>query len=103
MMRSHHPGSGFVLLAVFLAGMIATAQGQPEPTLALLAAEHVLSSSVVYPNSPRSMSSVLTVISPVWIARSFVRQRNGSASSRWNSSQWRSASWASPCWMGRST
>ena len=35
-MRSHHPGSGFVLLAVFLAGMIATAQGQPEPTLALL-------------------------------------------------------------------
>ena len=36
MMRSHHPGSGFVLLAVFLAGMIATAQGQPEPTLALL-------------------------------------------------------------------
>jgi ABC-type amino acid transport substrate-binding protein len=36
MMRSHHPSSGFVLLAVFLAGMIATAQGQPEPTLALL-------------------------------------------------------------------
>ena len=36
MMRSHHLGSGFVLLAVFLAGMIATAQGQPEPTLALL-------------------------------------------------------------------
>ena len=36
MMSSHHLGSGFALLAVFLAVMIATAQGQPEPTLALL-------------------------------------------------------------------
>jgi ABC-type amino acid transport substrate-binding protein len=37
MMRSHRLGYGCVLLlAVFLAGMIATAQGQPEPTLALL-------------------------------------------------------------------
>jgi ABC-type amino acid transport substrate-binding protein len=37
MTRSNHPGFGCVLLlAVFLAGMIATAQGHPEPTLALL-------------------------------------------------------------------
>ena len=37
MMRSHHLASGCVLLlAAFLTGMIATAQAQPEPTLALL-------------------------------------------------------------------
>src|SRR5262245_44336618 len=37
MMRSHHPSSGRVLLlAVCFFGMIATAQGQPELTLALL-------------------------------------------------------------------
>jgi ABC-type amino acid transport substrate-binding protein len=36
MMRSRHLGSGCVLLAIFLAGMIATAQGQSEPTLATL-------------------------------------------------------------------
>ena len=36
MMRSHHLGFGRVLLAVCLVGMIAIAQGQSEPTLALL-------------------------------------------------------------------
>jgi len=36
-MRSHYLGSGgLLLLTVFLTGMIATAQPQPEPTLALL-------------------------------------------------------------------
>ena len=35
-MRSHHLGFGCVLLVVCLGGMIAIAQGQPEPTLALL-------------------------------------------------------------------
>jgi len=35
-MRSHHLGSGCVLLAISLAGMIATAYGQSEPTLATL-------------------------------------------------------------------
>src|SRR5678815_1071941 len=36
MMKSHHLGFGCVLLVVCLVGMIAIAQGQPEPTLALL-------------------------------------------------------------------
>ena len=36
MMRSHHLGFGCVLLAIFLAGMVATAQGQSEPTLDVL-------------------------------------------------------------------
>ena len=37
MVRSHRLGFGCVLLlAVFLAGMIASAQGQPEPTLDVL-------------------------------------------------------------------
>ena len=58
-----------VLLAVFLAGMITTAQGQSEPTLALLRSGARPLSSVAYPNSPRLISLVLTVSSPVWIAR----------------------------------
>ena len=33
MMKPHHPSSWCVLLAIFLAGMIATAQGQSEPTI----------------------------------------------------------------------
>jgi ABC-type amino acid transport substrate-binding protein len=36
MMSSHHLGSGCVRFALFLVGMIATAQGQSEPTLATL-------------------------------------------------------------------
>jgi ABC-type amino acid transport substrate-binding protein len=36
MMRSHHLGSGCVLLAILLAKIIATAEEQPEPTLAPL-------------------------------------------------------------------
>src|SRR5215475_10796503 len=35
-MRSHHLGFRHVLLAILLAGMVATAAGQSEPTLALL-------------------------------------------------------------------
>jgi len=35
-MRSHHSGCGWVLLTIFLAGMVATAEGQSGPTLALL-------------------------------------------------------------------
>ncbi|HET6888330.1 MAG TPA: transporter substrate-binding domain-containing protein [Candidatus Udaeobacter sp.] len=36
MRRCHHLDSGWVLLAIFLAGIVATVQGQSEPTLALL-------------------------------------------------------------------
>jgi len=36
MMRSQHLRFGCVALAIFLAGMVATAPGQSEPTLALL-------------------------------------------------------------------
>ena len=36
MVRSRHLGSGSLLLAILLAATIATAQGQPEPTLAAL-------------------------------------------------------------------
>jgi hypothetical protein len=36
MMRSHHLRFDCVMLAIFLAGMVGTAQGQSEPRLALL-------------------------------------------------------------------
>ena len=100
MVRSHRLGFGCVL---FLAGMIATAQGQPEPILALLrsGARPLVVGGV-------SEYTPFNVVGPdgqlTGMDREIVRAAaNGSASSRWNSRQWRSASLASPCWTGRST
>jgi hypothetical protein len=74
MMRSHHLGFGYVLLAIFLAEMVGTAQQQSEPSLALLrsGARPLVVGGV-------SEYTPFNVVGPdgqltVWIARSSVRQ-----------------------------
>ena len=69
MVRSHRLGFGCVLLlAVFLAGMVTTAQDQSEPTLDVLrsGARSLVVGGVA--EFARLISLVLTVSSPVWIA-----------------------------------
>lgn len=101
-MRSQS-GSGFVLLAVFLAGMIATAQGRPEPTLALLrsGARPLIVGGI-------SEYTPFNVVGPDGQLTGMDREIVRVAAKRLGIKQvefktMASASLVSPCWTGRST